>query len=263
MCKIDPANEAPGLVSVIIPCYNDGIFLADAVRSVLNSTYENIQVIIVDDGSTDNTSEVAGTMVEESSKVKYLFHENRGLAASRNRGIEYAAGKFILPLDADDKISPEYIAEAVKILQAKEDVRVVYCNAWFFGKKQGEWKLKPFTRKILPRENVIFCSAMYRKEDWVKAGGYSDEMKSGWEDWEFWISLLKNGGEVYKLPLTGFFYRIKENSMRKEMTKRKKSENIKFMNLKHKDFFYKELGGPLRTHRGLSRFINRFSFLAR
>jgi glycosyltransferase involved in cell wall biosynthesis len=246
------------LVSVIIPCYNDGRFLKEAVDSVLQSTYPFLEIIIVDDGSFDNTKELAQQIMDSSQKVRYIYQDNSGLSAARNKGIESAKGQFILPLDADDKIAPEYIAEGVGILQQNQEVKVVYCNAEFFGLKQGEWKLKPFSRKILPRENVIFCCALYRKIDWERTGGYSPGMKYGWEDWEFWISLLKSGGEVYKLPLTGFFYRIKENSMRKEMTKKRKAELVGYLNNKHKDFFYSELGGPLRRSRGMSRFINLF-----
>ncbi len=247
-------------VSVIIPCYNDSRYLQEAVYSVLSSTYRAIQIIIVDDGSTDETRKIALQLQNKNPDViKYIFQENSGLSSARNNGISLAKGKYILPLDADDKISSGYITEAVKVLENKPEVKVVYCNARFFGKKEGAWKLKPFSRKVLPRENVIFCAALYRKTDWEKVGGYSIQMKYGWEDWEFWISILKTEGEVYKLPLIGFYYRIKCNSMRKAMTKEKKAELIKFMNQKHKDFFFETLGGPLRTSRGMSRFINFFA----
>lgn len=253
-------NTMEHRVSVVIPCYNDGKYLREAVQSVLQSTYENIQILIIDDGSTDNTKLVALDLQQLSPKVEYYYQTNSGLSSARNSGIDIANGEYILPLDADDKISPDYISEGVKVLLEKPDVKVVYCNANFFGNKEGPWSLKPYSSKMLPHENVIFCSALYRKQDWSDVGGYSSEMKSGWEDWEFWISVLKSGGKVIKLPITGFFYRIKENSMRKGMTKKKKAASIKFLNEKHKDFFYERLGGPLHNSRGMSRFLNKYFF---
>lgn len=245
-------------VSVIIPCYNDGKYLAETIESVLKSTFDQFEIIIVDDGSTDQSADVGKKYAQADSRITYHYQENAGLSTARNKGIGKASGQYILPLDADDLISKDYIKDAVEALDGNSAIKVVYCNAEFFEGKEGEWKLPPFSRRMLARENMIFCSALYRKQDWQEAGGYSVEMKGGWEDWEFWISLLKNGGEVVKLPLTGFFYRIKKNSMRKGMSKAVKARLIRFMNTKHMDFFQRELGGPLRTSRSLSRFINRF-----
>ncbi|SHE37334.1 Glycosyl transferase family 2 [Mariniphaga anaerophila] len=248
-------------VSVIVPCYNDGIYLEEAVKSVLASTYPNVEAVIVNDGSTDNTNEIGKKLQQQFSNVKYIEKKNEGLPKARNMGIAEAKGDLILPLDADDKISKDYISEAVHLFEQDRNnqLKLVYCNAQFFGKKQGEWKLKDFSLKKIAKDNMIFCSAVYRKEDWAKIGGYSPEMLGGWEDWEFWISMLKNGGDVVRLPITGFFYRIKENSMRKGMTKKLKSEKINFLNKRHRDFFQKQLNGPLRKSRSLSKPVNNIA----
>lgn len=248
-------------VSVIIPCFNDGKYLREAVDSVLNSTYKNYEIIIVDDGSTDNTKEIAAGLVAQDKRISYIYQENAGLSAARNTGIQTSFGEYILPLDADDRISSDYIDKAVKHIGTNSMVKVVYCEAEFFDGKNGNWKLPPFSRRLLARENMIFCCALYRKSSWVEAGGYSREMKKGWEDWEFWISILKNGGDVYKLPIIGFFYRIKNNSMRKGMTKANKAMLIKYLNSQHRDFFLKELGGPLYKSRSLSRLKNKINKL--
>ena len=97
---------------------------------------------------------------------------------------------------------------------------------------------------------------MYRKSDWEKAGGYCEEMR-GREDWDFWISLLKNGGDVYKLPIVGLHYRIRQNSKR-VMARKWKKEIIDKLNERHADFLKQQLGGKLRYFREASRFINFF-----
>uniref|UniRef100_UPI00321658EC glycosyltransferase family 2 protein n=1 Tax=uncultured Draconibacterium sp. TaxID=1573823 RepID=UPI00321658EC len=244
------------LVSVIVPCYNDGEYLKEAVRSVLKSTYKAIEIIIVNDGSTDCTLDVASELCQENSNVQLIDQLNSGLPTARNNGINLAKGKYILPLDADDLISPDYIENAITLLESDKNVSVVYCRAEFFGNKTGEWRLKTFTKENLAKDNMIFCSAVYRKKEWGRVGGYSTEMNGGWEDWEFWISLLKDGGEVVCLPVLGFFYRIKSGSMRKGMNKELKHKKIDFLNKKHKTFFEAHLNGPLRKQRSMSKIIN-------
>lgn len=245
-------------VSVVMPCYNDAKYLQEAVMSVLDSSYPNIEVLIVNDGSTDNTKEVGLLLEKQYSNVIYLEQSNHGVAAARNYGVEQSSGQLILPLDADDKISKDYVALAAQVLQNKEQMKVVYCEAEFFGNKSGDWRLPQFSRKMLARENMIFSSAMYRKKDFIDCGGYSESMLGGWEDWEFWISMLKDGGKVYKIPKVCFFYRIKppEKSRRKGTNREVKRDTIDFLNSKHSDFMLEQLNGPLRYMRTWSVPIN-------
>src|SRR5690606_28203564 len=118
---------------------------------------------------------------------------NQGPSIARNHGIRKAKGVFILPLDSDDIISSDYISEAIKAFKSDPEVKVVYCEAEKFGEKEGKWKLKPFSLKRLALDNMIFVSALYKKKDWEACGGYSEDMVWGREDWEFWITMLKNG----------------------------------------------------------------------
>lgn len=246
------------LVSVIIPCYNDGQYLEETVSSALNSTHLPIEIIIINDGSTDNTQEIGLKLQSQFKNVRYFEHQNKGPSATRNYGVQQSRGEFILPLDADDKISPRYIEIASQILQVDEQVKVVYSEAMFFGNKKGKWNLPEFDLKKLATENLIFNCSMYRKTDFIKSGGYSEDMKYGWEDWEFWISMLKRGGKAYKIPEVCFFYRIKDSdsSLRKSMNKNKKRNSIDFINAKHADFMMEHLNGPLRYSRSWSSTIN-------
>jgi len=249
------------LVSVIIPCFNHGVFLEEAVNSVLNSNYSPIEIIIVDDGSYDNTLEVASDIMHKYHNVSYYYQSNQGPSVARNNGISKANGFFILPLDADDKISDKYIAQAVKKLKSDKEIKIVYCNAEMFGLKNGPWKLKDFSKRRIASHNMIFSCAMFRKNDWQKVGGYSTELKYCDEDWEFWISLLKTGGYAYRLQSVGFYYRILPDSRSRSMTKETKKSAMEFINRKHHSFMVSQLKGPLRTHRSLSVLINTFSNL--
>lgn len=224
----------------------------------MQSTYKDVEVIIVNDGSSDISKEVAEELTEKYKNVYLLNQKNSGVAIARNSGIEFSNGKYILPLDGDDLISPNYISEAIKILEDRPEVKVVYCEAVKFDKSgQKPWKLKDFNLNLLARDNMIFVSGIFRKADCMAVGGFSDDMKMGREDWEFWIKMLKDGGKVVKLPFVGFYYRLHASSKRKKTgTSQKKKERIAYLNAKHMDFFEQELNGPLRFQRTWSKPYN-------
>ena len=118
-------------VSVIIPCYNLGEYIDEAVESVINQTYQDLEIIIVNDGSTDElTNHLLSGYTRPKTRV--LITPHQGVAAARNTGIKESQGEYILPLDADDKIGIGYVDEAVKILDSDSSVGIVYCDAVFF-----------------------------------------------------------------------------------------------------------------------------------
>lgn len=248
------------LLSVIIPCFNHENFLEDAVNSVLNSSYRNYEIVIMDDGSSDGSFKKAQELEKKHpDRVRAFRQENAGPSVARNQAIRLAKGKYILPLDADDKIGKKYIKQAIKLLEADQTIKLVYCEAEKFGLKSGRWNLRPFCPQLLAKDNMIFVSALFRKNDWALAGGFDERMKWGWEDWEFWISLLENGGEVKKLSCIGFYYRIHSISRRKSVTKQAKKKTIDLLNEKHAVFLNKHLGGPIRNPRSWSKTINKMT----
>lgn len=250
--------KQPG-VSVIIPCYNQGKYLNEAVDSVLKSTYDNFEIVIVNDGSTDSyTNELLSRY--NKPKCTVVSTQNNGLAEARNVGIRKANGTYILPLDADDRISPHYIEEAVQILENQKDIGIVYCRVKNFGMKNGEWKLPEYSLERMLRGNVIICSAFFRKSDWEKVGGYKKEMKFGCQDWEFWLSLIETGVSAYRIPKIHFYYRIRPKSMVRTSNIDHTFEiNQQIFNY-HKDFFLNNMPNPvhlLRENTEYSRLLNR------
>jgi glycosyltransferase involved in cell wall biosynthesis len=229
-------------ISIIVPCFNQAEYLDECLESVLSQTFQDWECIIVNDGSTDNTSEISKNWLKKDNRFKYIFQENAGLSATRNKGIENAIGEFILPLDADDKISSEYCRLAIEEFSNNKDLKVVYCQAEKFGEETGEWILETFSLNRLAIINLIFCSAIYRKTDWQKVGGYDDKMIYGFEDWEFWIAILKNGGLVKRIHEIGFFYRIKQVSMVTSLNDEKRKFAFEYLSVKHADFFVGQLG---------------------
>lgn len=229
-------------LSIIVPCYKQAQFLNEALQSVLEQGFSNWECIIVNDGSPDNTGEVAKKWITLDHRFKYFYQRNQGVSAARNLGISHSKGKYILPLDADDKIDSLYIEKALAEFENNENLKIVYCQARKFGNVDEVWKLPKFSLYTLASSNMIFSSAVYKKSDWLLVGGYDKNMVLGLEDWEFWIALLKNGGQVRQIDHFGFFYRIKENSRTKEINESNRDELYKYMSIKHADFFVEQLG---------------------
>ncbi len=227
-------------VSVVIPCYNQGQYVDEAVGSVLCQTYQDFEIIIVNDGSTDA---VTNSLLSnyQKPKTRVIQIDNEGLASARNSGIKKAEGEYILPLDADDKIGKEYLEEAVNVLDGNPRIGIVYCEAEFFGGASGKWELPEYSIEEMLIDNIIFCSGLFRKKHWDEVGGYDPEMIYGWEDYDFWLSLIQMGAAVYRIPKVLFFYRILDDSMIRTKTKEQKSEMFTKIFYKHEDFYKKNI----------------------
>jgi glycosyltransferase involved in cell wall biosynthesis len=192
-------------VSVIIPCYNQGQFVEEAVNSVLAQTFDDFEIIIVNDGSTDAlTNQILHAFNRPRTTV--LHTDNQGLGPARNYGIRAGSGEYVLPLDADDRIGATYLEKAVQILEHNPNTGIVYSEAAFFGARSGLWKLKPYRFPDILLENVIFATAMFRRSDWEATGGYRADFAL-WEDYEFWLSIIELKRDVYRIPEVLFFYR--------------------------------------------------------
>lgn len=199
-------------VSVIIPCYNCGKVIFDAINSVKEQSFSDWEIIIVDDGSTDKETIAILNQFENDKNIRLIRQDNRGPAHARNMGISQSRGEFILPLDADDTISPYYMAEAVPILEYNPNIGIVYCRAQKIGKETGEWNLPEYSSQRMAFDNVIFVSAFFRKSDWDLVGGFPAYTRLGMEDYAFWLRILRLGREVYRINKILFNYRIQNTS---------------------------------------------------
>jgi glycosyltransferase involved in cell wall biosynthesis len=194
------------LVSIIIPGYNPGAWLLDAVASAQVQTHGEIETILVNDG-TDN-AESLHYMHAAASKVDvYLEQPNRGLPAARNAGFGAARGRYVVPLDADDLLDPTYVAECLSALQAAPQAAFAYTSCRVFGDQDyiepiGDYNLY----QLLDRNNLTYA-ALIRKQDWEELGGYDESMRAGYEDWEFWLRAGSRNRFGMHVPRVLFRYR--------------------------------------------------------
>lgn len=202
------------LVSIIIPCYNYGEYIDEAVGSALNQTYKNIEVIIVNDASTDSNTIEKLNMLEKQENVTVIHHKkNKKLPATRNTGIKVAKGTYILPLDADDTVEPTIVEKTVKVLEERADVGFVSVGMRFFGNEDYIYIPPKFSFKKLLHQNIVTVTSLFRKIAWEEVGGYNEQFIHGYEDWEFWISLAKHGWNGYCVEEVLFNYRKHGYSM--------------------------------------------------
>lgn len=242
----------PKMVSVIMPCYNQGIYIQEAIDSVLAQSYTNLEIVIVNDGSTDEAT-IKKLLQLQVEGFNIINITNSGVSAARNIGIAAAKGEFILPLDADDRIATEYIDEAIKIIIEKPEVKLVYCDCEYFGTKTGLSTVNPFSMEGMLSENLIFNAALIRRGDFIQYGGYDEAFLDGWEDWEFWLRFIQSNEQVYKLPNTYFYYRIKNESRNSTIKYEKRALCEQQLYKKHLDLFFKINETPITL-------INEFNF---
>lgn len=178
-------------VSIVIPCYNYAETIVGAVESCLNQSVAPDEIIVVDDGSKDNTEEV---LKPYSKRIKYIKQKNAGVSAARNHGIEKASGDYIICLDADDQISPGLLETGKNILDRNPSVGIAYPGMEIVadGEFKGDLPPNPFDFEQLTKGNFIPCANVFRKEAWKKAGGYKD-INPSWEDYDMWLSICELG----------------------------------------------------------------------
>jgi GT2 family glycosyltransferase len=203
----------PPRVSVIIPCYDLGQYLDEAVESVLSQTCQDFEILVVDDGSTDPaTQALLATYRRPRTRVIRMAHG--GLAAARNVGLANAVGEYLCALDADDRLEPTYFEKAMQVLDGDRSVTFVSCWLRTFGEKVWEWTPERCDLPTLLWENTVLTAALVRREAVVAVGGYDTAMPvQGDEDWDLWLTLVECGYRGVILPEVLFNYRRRAGSM--------------------------------------------------
>lgn len=257
-------------VSIIIPCYNQGKYVAEAINSALRQTFKDIEIVCVNDGSTDNSVETIKSFENKYKNFIFLNNEeNRGVIYSRNFAIKNCNGAYILPLDADDIIEPTYVEKAVKILDNNPNIGIVYCKAKIFGNYDKYWNLKPFNKSDILYENCIFCSALFRKSDFIKIGGYNNNMKYGCEDYDLWLSFIEQGLEVFQINEILFSYRQYDETSRTTISLKNKKEIWNNLIKNHINLYLNDenflerliFSNPIKTNKKYKKYKKMFNKL--
>lgn len=223
-------------VSIIVPCYNYAKYLPECIESLRYQTYPIHEIIVVSDGSPDNTVEVC----KELGVICYE-KKNGGLASARNYGIERCTGDYIMCLDADDKLVPGAIEEHIKLLT--DEKAIAQCALMEFGERHVINVPAQASLERIMQSNTVFCNALFPKQAWVDVGGFdeSETMRLGYEDWECWIRMLAAGYHVNTSDFIALRYRVHDGQMTQATSHPNRQKLYKYIYDKHKDL-YEERG---------------------
>jgi glycosyltransferase involved in cell wall biosynthesis len=228
------------VVSVIIPCFNHGMYIDEAIASVESCKEINFEVIVINDGSTDNFT--INKLHELSRRSIIVIHQNnKGVSVARNHGISISKGKYILPLDADNKIVPSFLSRSVNILENNPDISIIYSDKFILkGNSLKHRKVGKLDVRRMLRANYIDTCSVYRKTIWEVLGGYDEKINS-LEDYEFWLSAIGHGFNFHYIKEPLFYYRVLENSKIRTTIKTPAFKEIQlFIYRKHISLLYSE-----------------------
>lgn len=199
-------------VSVIIPCYNDEKYLLETINSVLVQTFVDWECILINDGSIDQTENIILQAQKLDKRLKYIHQENAGVCVARNNAIQQSTGEYVLCVDANDIISPNFLEETVNLLDSDPHLTVATSKIEFFGRGRGVLTVESYGIDVLLAANQLVITSLFRRTDFDRVGGFNLNMKEGFEDWDFWISILKHGGAVRCANQAIFYYRLLNES---------------------------------------------------
>ena len=247
-------------MSVVIPVYNTGVYLEQCILSAKNQTYPSIEIVVVHDGSNNETKQVLHNLKNHIDIL--LTQENTGQSTARNKGIHAGSGDYILILDSDDYFMPEFVAKAISVLLKKPLVKFVssYVQRFHENTMGPLVKMEGGSIEAYLFRNASVGNGLFRKNELLEIGGYDQEMREGYEDWEMMIRLLKNGGEAVVLPEALFMYRS-SLKFTTHSAKTKRPQLLHYIFCKHPELYENRLETTLdffrREQERLSREITK------
>ena len=209
------------MISVIIPCYNQAKYLREAVESIVSQTYTDWEIVIVDDGSTDGSFDLALDLEHEYSNIEAIKTNDVGASNARHKGINRTTGEYYLPLDADDKIAPNYFEKTIPILEANKELGFVYVDTVYFDETSSRIipSLEYNFFRLLQANYISYCS-LFRREAYFDCGGYDLNNRNYFEDYQLYIKYGRRGWYGKHLAEPLFYYRVRpDSSMQTERTK--------------------------------------------
>jgi len=204
----------------VITSYDQGDLVLDAVGSVQDQTCQAEEIVVVDDGSTDPDSLSVLALIEQSG-VRVLRQANRGVSAARNAGIVALSTPYVAVLDGDDRYARAFLGRTVALLDADDDV--VAASSWLATTGVGDWVVRPAGGRLADflHRNACPAEAVMRRQAWAQVGGYSEDLRQGFEDWDFFLKLLELGGSIEIVPEPLVVYRTAPASANvRSMTRR-------------------------------------------
>ena len=207
-------------VSIIMPAYNVAPYIAAAIRSALAQTFTDFELIVVDDGSKDETAEIVTGMARDDDRIRLVQQSNRGLAGARNTALRAARGEMFALLDSDDAWEPEFLAAQVAILEDRPDVDIVTGNGWYLdGPRHGQLarpypdpRPDPVLASIIGDEWSVFIMSVFRRRVYTAIGPFDEEMRSN-EDYDFWLRAAMAGFVFVRNDRPLGHYRVRADSL--------------------------------------------------
>ncbi len=225
-------------LSVVIPYYNMGKYIGDCLRSIKASTYNAMEIIIVNDGSTEKESVSALERLAENEDIRIYHKHNGGVAEARNYGAWKASGEFLAFLDADDAVEPDYYQKAITVLQSYDNV--FFAGSWvrYFGESQKKWAtFTPQPPYLLVHNPINSSGLVYKKAAFLAAGINDKQVGYGLEDYESVISMTSSGYNGVVLPEFLFLYRVRSESMIRKITREKLLYAYMYITGKHARYY--------------------------
>ena len=233
-----PVTCTGNLLSVVIPYYNMGKYITECVDSVKASTWPDIEILIINDGSTEEESLAVLQQLEQVKGVKVLSKPNEGLSDTRNYGALKAAGDWLAFLDADDKVTPDYYEKTIKVLKNYENVFFAGCFVQYFGETQRKWvSYCPQPPYSLVHNPLNSSGLVYKKEAFLQGGLNDRKLEYGLEDYESVVHLLSKGYNGVVLPEFMFQYRVRNGSMIRRMNRDKLLYSYRYIAEKHSLYY--------------------------